>query len=756
MSQWERGDKLAWDLKRDVVAGLVVFLVALPLCLGLSLASGAPLIAGLIAGIIGGIVVGALSGSATSVSGPTASLTVIVFSQIERLGSFETFLAAVVVAGVVQVAMGYLRLGSIAAFCPSSVIQGLITGVSLILILKQAPHLFGHDADPEGEMAFQQPDHRNTFTEILDIFRDMHPGAALIGLTALALLIAWDRWKIFDRTGLPGPLAAVAWGYFSSLPLRLLGPGWTIEASHLVQVPVAENIEQFASLLPRVDLLRIVDPAVLLAGCVIAVVASLETLLNLEAVDKLDPKRRTSSPNRELVAQGYGNVLAGLAGGLPIASVIIRGTVNIQAGATSKLSTMAHGLFLLSSLALAPSWLNVIPLSSLAAILLHAGSKLSSWETFSRMWRGGLNRFLPFIATVGFIVFTDLLVGVVLGLIVAICFILHENLRRPIRQLREKHAGSEVLRIELADQVSFLNKAALAKVLKSAQADANVLLDASHTEYIDPDVLDLIREFQGKIAPAHGARVSLVGFKDHYEFRDQIHYVDYTTQEVQRQIGPSEVIDLLRQGNQRFRTGTRLTRDLVRLKALTAHGQFPLAVILSCIDSRAPVELIFDMALGDAFSIRIAGNVANEQTLGSLEYACVAAGAKLAVVLGHTRCGAVTSAINSSRSGPADPVVARCEHLTAAIKEIQRSIDADESDDHVELGKGEGYVDAVARRNVTRSLEHIRSASKPLAALERDGRIAMIGGMYNLDSGEVDFFGGLTPHPALAPPSIVT
>ncbi|MFN0196425.1 MAG: SulP family inorganic anion transporter, partial [Planctomycetaceae bacterium] len=449
--------------KRDLLASFVVFLVALPLCLGIALASNAPLFSGIIAGVIGGIVVGFLSGSNTSVSGPAAGLTAVVSALIVSLGSFDAFLLAVVICGILQIALGLAQAGALSAFFPSSVIKGLLAAIGVILILKQLPHVFGHDSDPEGEMSFVQPDRETTFSELGELMADIHPGASVIGLLSIALLIFWDRCKPLKNSLVPAPLVVVLLGVAVSFLLKRFDGRWVIEADHLVQV---RGVESF---LRMPDFSQWNNPAIYTAGITLAIVASLETLLNLEGVDKLDKKHRESPPSRELLAQGVGNLIGGLIGGLPVTAVIIRGSVNINAGAETKLSTVMHGVLLLVCVMFLPVYLNMIPLSCLAAILLLTGFKLASPALFKQMWSEGRYQFLPFMITLVAIVLTDLLYGILIGLGTSIVFILASNLRRPIRRFDEKHIGGEVLRIEMANQVSFLNRAALEKVLRGAK-----------------------------------------------------------------------------------------------------------------------------------------------------------------------------------------------------------------------------------------------------------------------------------------------
>ena len=503
----------------------------------------------------------------------------------------------------------------------------------------------------------------------------------------------------------------------------------------------AESLEGFLALLMSPDFSQWSNPAVYGAAATIAAVASLETLLNLEAVDKLDPQQRTSPPSRELLAQGIGNVASGLIGGLPVTSVIVRSSVNLNAGGRTKLSAIVHGLLLLISVAFLPTWLNLIPLSCLAAILLVTGFKLASPALIKQIWSEGRYQFIPFATTVVAIVLTDLLVGILIGLAISIGFILNSNMRRPIRRFVEKHLGGDVMHIELANQVSFLNRAALSKVLDELPRGGHVLLDANNTDYIDPDVLELIREFKEQSAPIRGVEVSLVGFRHKYQLLDQIQYVDYSTRDLQAALQPMQVLQILREGNERFRTGRRLTRDLGRQISATATGQHPLAVVLSCIDSRSPAELIFDLGVGDIFSVRIAGNITSRKVLASVEYACAVAGAKLLLVLGHTRCGAVTAAVELIGETRTPAEITGCQHLEHIVRDIQRSTDVEACQAAALLPADQKlvFVDGVARRNVLRVVGEMQKASRTLNDLVSGNRIAIVGAMYNVGTGEIEF-----------------
>jgi carbonic anhydrase/SulP family sulfate permease len=728
------------QLLSDLSAGLVVFLVALPLCLGVALASEAPLIAGVLSGIVGGIVVGILSGSHTCVSGAAPSLTAVVAMQIALLGSFETFLLAVVIGGLIQIFLGIVRAGFLSAFFPSSVIKGLLAAIGVILVLKQIPHVLGHDLDPTGDMSFDQPDKENTFSAFLAMLGDLHPGAATIGLLSILVLVLWETNKTLKKSPVPGPLVVVVIGILLNWLLDWSGGIMQIDSSHLVQVPVAKSMNELLGFVRMPKFSDWTNPAVYSAAVIIAVITSLESLLNLTAVDKLDPRQRVSSANRELLAQGIGNCIVGLIGGIPMTAGVVRGSVNIEAGAQSKFATIWHGVLLAVSVVFLAGALNQVPLACLAAILMVTGAKLASVSLMKRMWSEGPYQFIPFMVTLVSIVFTNLVTGILIGMAVSIAFILRSNLRRPLRRVVEKHLGGEVLNIQLANQVSFLNRAALEKVLREVPRGGQVLLDASHTDYIDPDVLALIRDFTDQIAPAHGVQVSLRGFRRKYQLHDKIQFADYSTRELQGQLTPAQVLQILLDGNERFRSDNRLTRDFGRQLDASSKGQHPLAVVLSCIDSRTPAELILDLGLGDIFSVRVAGNVIGQSVLGSLEYGCAVAGAKLILVLGHTRCGAVTAAVDLVRSGLNPKQATGCQHLEHIVSQIQHSLDAPTCERVTQATEEEkpALVDQVAGRNVMRTVLQIVKQSETIGQLVRDGRIAVAGALYDVQSGKLE------------------
>lgn len=724
----------------DFLSGLVIFLVAVPLSLGVAQATGMPPASGLLAGIIGGILVGFISGSQISVTGPSPGLIVIITTQLTLLGSFEAILMATVLAGLLQILAGVFKVGFFADFIPTSVIRGVLVAFGVIFILKQIPHMLGHDADPEGEMAFWQPDRETTFSELFSMGSDWHIGSATIGIACFLVLIALEHRNFSKKIFLPSTLVVIVLATLASTVFAALGQPWTIEGKHLFQVPITSDWGKVWNFLQAPDLNALTNPRVYLAAALIAAIASLESLVSLKAIDQLDTQGRRSPANRELVAQGFGNLLCGLIGGLPLTCLVVHSAVNVQANGRTKRATILHGCFFLLSVVFFPYILNRIPLSCLAAILMFVGYQIARPATFTRAWQAGPYQFAPFIITVLAILFTDLLPGILIGLGVSVAFILHSNLRRPLTRTVEKHLGGDVFVIELANQVSFLNRAVLEETLQTAPQGTNILIDASNSEYIDPDIMNMIREFKDLTAPKHGVTVSLKGFREKYHLEDEINYVDYSTRELQSQMTPSQVLQVLKDGNQRFISGKRLSRDLGRQMSATSAGQHPLAVVLSCIDSRTPSELILDLGLGDIFNIRVAGNVVGPKVLASIEYGTAVAGAKLIVVMGHTKCGAVTASVNllASTNVAADT---GCEHIEAIVDRVRECIDIREweSHRHLEGEPKQNYADKVARQNVVRHVRLIVDSSSTIRRLLEEGKVAVVGAMYDISSGKMEF-----------------
>lgn len=501
-------------LKQDLPASLVVFLVALPLCLGVALASGAPLLSGIIAGIIGGIVVGTLSASHASVSGPAAGLAAVVLTAITSLGSYEVFLAAVVIAGVIQLIAGLSKVGFIANFIPTNVIKGLLAAIGIILILKQIPHAVGYDKDNEDDFSFTQIDGENTFSELINMLNYFSYGAIILSAISLVTLIYWDKTPMKKLRFFPASLFVVILGVGVNYLYQLFAPQLLIGSDHLVTIPKFEGL---GSMITTPDFTSLKEAQVWVVAFTIAVVASIETLLNLEAVENVDPHKRQASPNRELVAQGIGNLLSGMLGGIPITSVIVRSSVNLNAGAETKLSAILHGVFLLISVVLLGPIMNLIPLASLACILLVTGYKLAKVSLFKDMYKNGLNQFIPFVVTILAIVFTDLLIGVIIGSSISIFYILKSNFKNAYHFKKETYHSGDVITIKLAEEVSFLNKASIKELLSNEiPENSKVILDGSNSKYIDFDVLETIKDFINIQAKEKNIVAEVIGIKSHY------------------------------------------------------------------------------------------------------------------------------------------------------------------------------------------------------------------------------------------------
>lgn len=505
------------NLKSDFQSGLVVFLVALPLCLGIALASGAPLFAGILSGIIGGIVVGLISNSQLSVTGPAAGLTAIILTAITSLNSYESFLVAVIIAGALQIILGALKAGTIANYIPSNVIEGMLTAIGIIIILKQIPHAVGYDKDNEGDFFFLESTGNNTLSAIYKAISYSHPGSFIICIVSLMILIAFNKINFLKNIKLiPGALIAVVAGILINEFFKLQASPLEIADEHLVKLPVPKNAEEFFSFFSFPNFNAISNYEVWIVGLTIAIVASIETLLCIEAADKIDPEKRATNPNRELLAQGTGNLLSGLIGGLPMTSVIVRTSANANAGAKSKMSTIIHGLLILVSVITIPFIINKTPLASLAAILLMIGFKLAGPAIFKKIWSQGLIQFVPFIVTVIAIVFTDLLKGVGIGMVVSIFYILKSNLRFAYSFDKKNYHEGEVIKIQLAHEVSFLNKAAIKETLHQLPNNSVVKIDASESFYIDYDIVELIHDFEKTIAPQKNIKLEVIGMKDKY------------------------------------------------------------------------------------------------------------------------------------------------------------------------------------------------------------------------------------------------
>lgn len=565
------------NLKSDFASGLVVFLVALPLCLGIALASGAPPLAGIISGIVGGIVVGYLSQSHLSVSGPAAGLTAIVLTAIMDLGSFNVFLLAVLLAGILQLILGFIKAGTISNYFPNNVIEGMLAGIGVIIILKQIPHAFGYDPDFEGDESFIQADGQNTFSELFSVLDHVNFGSIIIAVISLAILILWNKVEFLKNIKLvPAALVAVVISILLNEFFIQSGSTLAIASEHLVNLPVPSTLAEFKNIVVTPDFTAITNSKVWIVAITIAIVASIETLLCIEASDRMDTLKRYTDTNVELKAQGIGNIVSSLLGGLPMTSVVVRTSANHNAGAKSKMSAIIHGALLLVSVLAIPFILNKIPLATLAAVLLMVGYKLAVPNIkhfahympkevnflvislvvvlisisnsnmnvvigfavlsalilaycifkyfksikFSQKVQRNQYLYFPFFATTIAVVFTDLLKGVALGMIISIIFVLKGNMKRAYSFRKEEYLDGDIIHIDLAQEVSFLNKSAIKTTLSEIPENSKVIINASDTVYIAHDVLDLIKEFKKIRSKEENIKVKLVGFKKAYELDD--------------------------------------------------------------------------------------------------------------------------------------------------------------------------------------------------------------------------------------------
>lgn len=718
------------NLKFDFISAIVVFLVAIPLCLGVALASGAPLFSGILSGIIGGIVVGSLSGSSVSVSGPAAGMAGVVLAALSQLDSFQTFLLALAFAGVLQVIIGSLRAGFIADYIPTNVIQGLLCAIGILLISKQLPLAFTLSSSM-AELKDHLLDVTSSFSlsPLLNISMHINTGAMIISLSCMAVLIFFDKTTLHWLKSIPGPIVAVFVGITLNEIFSLSGSFLTQHGPHLVNIPKHEGFMEFLSEMQSPNWQALDNPKVYLYALIIAIVASLESLLNVKAGEKLDKSRRYCSKDQELLAQGFGNLIAGLVGGIPITSVIVRTSVNIQAGSKTKFSAILHGFFILIAVAAIPELLNKIPLSSLAAILIYTGYKLTKPSIYFNIYRQGAARYIPFFTTVICIVALNLLSGIIIGLTISLFFILKSNSEVRLDIVKEIYPHGVTNRLILPQQITFLNKASLIAELDSIPPQSQLTIDARYSDFIDKEIVEYIKEFQSDLAPLKQISLNLVGFKEDYNIHNYVDFINVTTYDVQATLTPAKILSILKEGNERFLKDTMIHRHLQSDIQQTAATQYPIAVVLGCIDSRVPIETIFDMSFGDLFCIRIAGNIINDDILASIEFACGVAGAKLIVVLGHTGCGAIKAACDDFKQG----------HLTQLLNKIKPAISAEKTTKTDRHGTNSEFVTNVTELNVANTLQHIYQESTIIRSICQEDNLALVGAIYDVNTGKVSF-----------------
>ena len=657
-------------------------------------------------------------------------MAAVVLAAIVQLGDFNTFLLALMLAGLLQVITGSLKAGFIADYVPSNVVQGLLCAIGILLIFKQLPMAFTHSATI-AELKLQLLDMEKgfSFKPLFDLSYHINSGAMVISFAAITILIFFDRTKNKWLSVIPGPIVAVISGILLN-DLFIYTNSYLLQSTlHLVNIPEHESLKDFFAQMKTPNWSAWTNPTVYLYAVILSIVASLESLLNIKAGEKLDRTRRSSSKDQELIAQGIGNITASLIGGIPITSVIVRTSVNIQTGAKTKFSSILHGIFILLAVSLIPQTLNKIPLSSLATILIFTGYKLTKPGIYVKIYRQGMDRFIPFIATLIGIVTINLLMGILIGLLVSLFYILKSSSQVRLDIIKEIYPNGITNRLVLPQQTTFLNKASLIAELNSIPAQSQLIIDARYSDFIDKEIVEFIQEFQREEAPHKQISLNLIGFKQHYNIHNYIDFINVTTYDVQATLPPQQVLNILKEGNHRFLKDTQIHRSLKIDIKHTASTQHPIAVVLGCIDSRVPVETIFDMSFGDLFCIRIAGNVVNDDVLASIEYACHVVGAKLLVVLGHTRCGAIQAACDGVEKG----------HITQLLSKIQPAIAAETQTTHDRTSHNNEFVYNVTELNIASTLQHVYQDSAILRLMTDQDEIGMVGAIYDVNSGHVHF-----------------
>lgn len=713
----------------DFRSGIIVFLVSIPLCLGIAIASHAPIQSGIISGIVGGMIVGMLSNSQVNVSGPSPAMIAIVYTAITNLNNYPVFLSALVLAGFIQIIIAALKIAKFGRYVPSGVIQGLLCAVGVILIFNQTPTLFGYSLVPTGDFAFfKNAASNNTIMTLYDAIKHIDIGCTIIGLGSIAIFVICDKiGKRFGFKNIPAPLFIVGFSIVMVTlfyKMKYLLPTLPISVNQLVQLPIIGHhpIERFFALMIKPNFNKIMDIDVIYTAIIIAFAGSIESILSTEAGDKLDPEKRHTSLSKEMFAQGAGNILCGLFGGLPIAAVVLRTSVNVSSGSKTKNSTIINGTLLLIAVTLIPKILNTIPISALAAILIMSGIRLIKSVDVKKIYKRGLDCFIPFIVTLITIFFSSILEGIFFGLFASAFFVLKSYHKNPFKSISEKYSLDEAIRIKLPKQVSFLNKIAFVDLIKSIPSNSTVTIDAEECTYVDYDILDIIIEFKDFYAVANNIKVTLNGFLEKYEIENSP-FITTITKEQQEKMTPQQILDWIIAGNKRFIDGEHIYHSFAKQRESTATKQHPMAVILSCIDSRSAPELIFDLGIGDAVSIRIAGNIVNDDIIGSIEFSCKQLGAKLIVVLGHTKCGAVDAACGNYDGPVAKDILLKIRPIAQKVR---------------------GYFSAnclseeVIKMNVINS-NNLIAQSSILKGMIDSGEVKIVSAVYNIATGVVDF-----------------
>ncbi|MFC2186200.1 bifunctional SulP family inorganic anion transporter/carbonic anhydrase [Fulvivirgaceae bacterium LMO-SS25] len=711
--------------EKDIPSGIVVFLVALPLCLGIALASGAPLISGLISGIIGGLVVGYLSQSEVSVSGPAASLTAVVIVAIQNLGSFDVFLLSLVIGGVIQLGFGLAKAGLIADYMPTSIIKGLLAAIGLILIISQIPYALG--IDQESRLLDYSRNFLSDPPDFSTIMSSFSPGAIIITTISLLLIIYWDKTVLRKFKLVPPFLVVVILGVLINLLFKYMVPSLFLDSIKLVSIP---QIDSLSSFLTFPDFTAIGNPQVWTYGFTIALIASIASLLAIEAADNLDPHKRRSPPNRELVAQGIGNTLAGLIGGIPITSVIVRSSVNIGAGAETKLSTIVHGILLLASVFLLSSIINLIPLASLAAILLMVGYKLASISIFKSMFKKGWEQFIPFAVTTIGILFSDVLVGVLIGTASSLFFLLRGNFYNPFYIEIVKSKKRKEYRLELSNEVSFLNKPAIKKTLWGLPKNSKIVIDATFTTYVERDVIEILNDYQNTFAIENGIDVVIIGLRESYdsEVKEELSKgaINY-----EKNIGnPQDILDSFINGNQRYVDGNLVSKRLRNKELLDFIKDAPLATVINCMDMREPLNMLLNTGIGDLIPLKAAGNLISDNIIYSSEIACRKQGAKLILLMGNSRNSFI-------KEGLEHYIKNEDSYLRELLKPaIDAGILTKEKTQHKDLNE---IADEITIWNLEESKRRIIQKNEFIRREVIQGNIGLCSAFFNRKTGKIDF-----------------
>ncbi|MDN3670806.1 SulP family inorganic anion transporter [Echinicola jeungdonensis] len=711
---------------KDIPSGIVVFLVALPLCLGIALASGAPLITGLISGIIGGLVIGAISGSGTSVSGPAASLSAVVLVMIQQLGSFDVFLTALVIAGVFQFLIGILKAGVIAEYMPTSIIKGLLSAIGIILIISQLPYALGVEmktrlSDYSQNMVDDAPER---ITTILESFA---PGAIILSLISLGFLIFWDKTFLKKFKLLPPSLFVVILCVILNQLFKWIIPSLYLEGQHLVHIPKTEGL---SSILTFPDFSVISDPNIWVSGFTIAIIASIATLINLEATDNLDPHKRRSPPNRELVAQGVGNTIAGLIGGIPITSVIVRSSVNIASGSETKLSTLVHGALLLVSVLFFSGVINLIPLASLAAILLVVGYKLASIALFKQMYRKGWSQFIPYIVTTVAIIFTDVLLGVLIGSAFSIFFLLRSNYFNPFNIKFTPSPQGEIAHLELSNEVSFLNKAAIKRFLYKLPEKSKMVIDASFSTYVEPDIIEMLRDFQNTYAKENNINLKIIGLKSSYEHDKNLNLEKREIEADKKLNTPQDILDYFKDGNTRYVNGELVSKRFRNKDLMDFFESPPLSAVINCIDMREPLNILLDTEIGDLIPMRAAGNLVGESIIHSAEVACRYQGCKLILIMGNSNNAFIKEALEHHHNGKENSYLNRL--IEPALSDVKIKQMAQE------LSTKE-LADQIIKWNLNESCNRLLNENEYIKSQVLQGKIGICTAFFDRDTGEITF-----------------